>query len=140
MCVCVCVCSQICLLCQPCGIIYTHIHIILHKHTHTHTHDSTGLAAKKDLAEELSRIRLKNKKSPPPTRTSGRPRSVTSSSEPAVTPDRGGRGVGGEREEAKLSLLVDMGFADGDQNRRLLEQYKGDVQKVLDHVLQGKRS
>ncbi len=139
---CVCVCSQICLLCQPCGIIYTHIHIILHKHTHTHTHthDSTGLAAKKDLAEELSRIRLKNKKSPPPTRTSGRPRSVTSSSEPAVTPDRGGRGVGGEREEAKLSLLVDMGFADGDQNRRLLEQYKGDVQKVLDHVLQGKRS
>jgi hypothetical protein len=32
-----------------------------------------------------------------------------------------------------------MGFADEDQNRRLLEQYKGDVQKVLDHVLQVKR-
>ena len=112
---------------------------MLHTHTHTHSHDSTALAEKTDLAEELSRIRLQNKKSPPPTRTSGRPRSVTSSSEPAVTPDRGGGGGGGERENAKLSLLVDMGFADEDQNRRLLEQYKGDVQKVLDHVLQVKR-
>jgi len=112
--------------------------------------DTTGLAEKADLAEELSRVRLQTKKSPPPARASARPRSNNSNnpiSEQPVTPASsppaphpGGGERADAREEAKLSLLIDMGFTDEDENRRLLEHYKGDVQKVLDHVLQGKRS
>jgi hypothetical protein len=40
------------------------------------------------------------------------------------------------RWEAKITLLVDLGFTDIDENENLLDEHDGDVQKVIDSLLE----
>ena len=118
--------------------------------------DTAGLVEKSDLAMALSKVRLEQRKSEtlrsksaqassPAERVGVVDRGQHSRHAPAASDlfsaetSEAGRAAGlGAEEEAKLGLLVDMGFADAEENRRLLAQFGGDVQKVLDHVLNPK--
>ena len=123
--------------------------------------DTAGLIEKSDLAMALSKVRLEQRKSEtlrskstqaagaqassPAERLGVVDRGQHSRHAPAAsdlfsaaTGEAGGAAGLGAEEEAKLGLLVDMGFADAEENRRLLAQFGGDVQKVLDHVLNPK--